>query len=501
VEFKVENLCGFLIRGKLLTPAEMQAMRQRWVAEANDAANVPAFLQWLVAKNYVTEYQANLLARGHVDDFFLGEYKILERIGRGRMAGVYKAAHSSGQIVAIKVLPPSRAKNPQILARFQREARLAIKLKHPHIVRAFQVGETRGVYYFVMECLEGETLEELLARRKRLPPTEAVRLVHQALLGLQHIHELGLVHRDLKPANVMLLSPSPPADMETTLRSTVKILDIGLAREFFDENRPAEAIEKMELTGDGMLLGTPDYLAPEQARDPRRIDIRADIYGLGCTLYHLLTGQPPFPDKNILTQMIRHATETPKPLESFNASIPEGLAQIVGWMMAKQPDQRYPTPGRAAQALEAFLMVTSESAKPIEEAPQMRKYLTWLEATVKPKPDAEQAIEPPVLPTAPLAMPVSSHGVPDAAAKLEPRPKKRTGVKPAPVAAPVPAAATADAADQLDVELVEAPDFPPSRQVGHSAKRDLFLVAVGAIGMLVVVGLVGIVFLAIRWIS
>src|SRR5207249_8136217 len=109
---------------------------------------------------------------------------------------------------------------------------------------------------------------------------------------------------------------------ETTLKSNVKILDIGLAREFFDENAPDDT-ERMELTGEGVLLGTPDYLAPEQARDPRTIDIRADIYSLGCTLYHLLTGQPPFPDKNILNQMIRHATEAPKPLTDFNASIPE----------------------------------------------------------------------------------------------------------------------------------------------------------------------------------
>ncbi len=369
MEFKVENLCGFLIRSKLMSANEMQAMRTRWLAEAKDAAHVPAFLKWLVAKNYLTEYQAGMLSRGHADDFFLGEYKILERIGRGRMAGVYKAVHPSGQVVAIKVLPPSRAKNGQTLARFQREARLSVKLKNPYVVRAFQVGEARGVHYLVMEYLEGETLDEVLQRRKRLPPGEAVRLIHQALLGLQHIHEQGMVHRDLKPANLML-SPTPARnDHETTAKSNIKILDIGLAREFFDENSP-DIAEKMELTGEGVLLGTPDYLAPEQARDPRAIDIRADIYSLGCTLYHLLTGQPPFPDKNILNQMIRHATETPKPLTDFNTSIPEGLAQIVDWMMAKQATQRYPTPARAAQAMDAYLMVTSESTRPAEESPQ-----------------------------------------------------------------------------------------------------------------------------------
>ena len=348
MDFTVENLCGFLIRSKLMTPAEMQAMRQRWMTEAKDiATQVPAFLKWLVGKNYLTEYQAGMLSRGHADDFFLGDYKILERIGRGRMAGVYKAVHPSGQIVAIKVLPPSRAKNAQTLARFQREARLAVKLKNPHVVRSFQVGVSKaGVHYLVMEYLEGETIEDVLTRRKRLPPEEAVRLVHQALLGLQHIHEQGMVHRDLKPANLMLVPASVKGGSENTFKSQTKVLDIGLAREFFDENTPAD--EQGDLTGEGVLLGTPDYLAPEQARDPRNIDIRADIYSLGCTLYHLLTGQPPFPDRNILNQMIRHANESPQPLADFNASIPEGLQQIVNWMTAKQPSRAlHPDAGTA----------------------------------------------------------------------------------------------------------------------------------------------------------
>ena len=151
--------------------------------------------------------------------------------------------------------------------------------------------------------------------------------MHQALLGLQHIHEQGMVHRDLKPANLMLLPVPARGENETTLKSNIKILDIGLAREFFDEDSPADGTEQMELTGEGVLLGTPGLPAPEQARDPRSIDIRADIYSLGCTLYHLLTGQPPFPDKNILNQMIRHATETPKPLQDFVPTLPEGLSE------------------------------------------------------------------------------------------------------------------------------------------------------------------------------
>src|SRR5262249_28533234 len=155
----------------------------------------------------------------------LGEYKVLERIGKGRMAGVYKAQHRLGQTVAIKVLPPSKARDPMLLARFQREARLALRLKHPNVVRAFQLGQADDIQYLVMEHLEGTTLEEVLAARKQLPPAEAVRVVYQALAGLEHIHSQGLVHRDLKPANLMLV---PPPGDGGTLGCTVKILDMGL---------------------------------------------------------------------------------------------------------------------------------------------------------------------------------------------------------------------------------------------------------------------------------
>ncbi|MBI2806240.1 MAG: protein kinase [Planctomycetes bacterium] len=509
MEFKIENLCGFLIRSKLMTPAEMQAMRQRWQGEAKEnAAQTPMFLKWLVAKNYATEYQASLLARGHVDDFFLGVYKILERVGRGRMAGVYKAVHPSGQVVAIKVLPPSRAKNGQTLARFQREARLAVKLKHPHVVRSFQVGETKGVHFLVMEYLEGEPLDEVLQRRKRLPPGEAVRLVHQALLGLQYIHEQGMVHRDLKPANLMLLPASTRGSGETTLKSQVKILDIGLAREFFDENSPTDGAERMELTAEGVLLGTPDYLAPEQARDPRNIDIRADIYSLGCTLYHLLTGQPPFPDKNILNQMIRHATETPKPIKQFNSSLPEGLAQIVDWMMAKQPTQRYPTPARAAQALEAFLMVANEPARPVEESPQLKKFLTSLELSEPAAP----AQVPPVMPR---GKPASSPNIPAAAKPPEStrKRKRRTGVKvpgadvpaaiPADGPAPIPAASAippaALPADAFDVELVDLSVPAAGRGWRPASMRDFLMLGMGMVAMLIVWGIYTLVMLVISW--
>lgn len=504
MEFSVQNLCGFLIRSKLMSPDGVQAMYQRWQAEAKeDSASPSRFTKWLIANKYVTEYQAGLLAKGHADDFFLNQYTILERLGRGRMAGVYKAAHPLGQVVAIKVLPPSKAKNSVTFSRFQREAQLSMKLKHPNVVRAFQLDQVGELHYLVMEFLEGETLDEVLQRRSRLPPAEAVRLIHQALTGLQHIHEQGVVHRDLKPANLMLVGAEP----DSTLKATIKILDIGLARQLFDESLPEN---RLELTAEGVLLGTPDYLAPEQARDPRTIDIRADIYSLGCVLYHTLAGQPPFLDKNLLSQLVRHANEMPKPLKEFNPQIPDGLQQIVNWMMAKKPDERYPTPERAAQALQMFLLADNVPAQAIEQAPQMRSYLTWLEknepsesdtvdippgsapAVAKTAPKPQTPAAAPTLssvgdttakPTAPAATELEGYPLPHRKSKKHKRHRHRATTPVATAAASLPVvSAVAAAPVEFDVELVPAMPLtePLAAHWWPLKQRDWALVGIGA---------------------
>src|SRR5262249_45802866 len=242
-----------------------------------------------------------------------------------------------------------------------------------------QTGEANGIHYLVMEYLEGETLDDVLKRRGKLSPAEGARLLYQALVGLQYIHEQGLIHRDLKPANLMLVRAGGSSGQDTVQQATVKILDIGLGRALFEDPGPAGAAEEDRLTAKGAVMGTPDYLAPEQARDARSADIRSDIYSLGCVLYHVLSGQPPFPDTNLINQMIRHATETPRPLQEFNPAVPDGLQQIVNWMMAKEPGQRYQTPERAAQALQVFLAAGAEPVAPPEPEPGMRSYLNWLE--------------------------------------------------------------------------------------------------------------------------
>src|SRR5215213_6530047 len=337
-----------IVRSKLMTADELNAALRGFRPLGTPAGDLGPARRLLVAGGHLTEYQVGHLLRGHTDGFFLGPYKVLDRIAKGRMAGVYKAVHESGQVVASKVLPASKAKDPETLARFKREGRLLTQLDHPNVVRAFALGEADGKHYLALEYLEGETLDDVLQKRKRLPPTEGVRIVHEAMLGLGHLHQKGMIHRDLKPANLMLVDPpgrrTEPADR------AVKILDIGLGKAVFEE---ADAVQK--ITGDGVLIGTPDYLAPEQAKNAKAVDVRSDIYSLGCVLYHTLTGQPPFPDKSILNQVMRHATEPPRPLADFLSEVPAGLQDVMNWLLAKDPAQRYPTPERAAQALSVLL--------------------------------------------------------------------------------------------------------------------------------------------------
>ncbi|MGL4424418.1 MAG: serine/threonine-protein kinase, partial [Gemmataceae bacterium] len=384
----VPEYCAVLSRSKLLPPAEVNNLYEAWRNAGSGHSTdhpVDSFRKFLVLKKYLTEYQAMMVQRGHAEGFYIGGYVILDRVGKGNMAGVYQAIHKSGQQVALKVLATSKARNPQMLGRFQREGRLLTQLNHPNIVRAYQIGTHQGLHYIAMEYLAGETVDEVIQRRQKLPPTEAARLAHQVLQGLQHLHERRMVHRDLKPANLMVI-PGPGKTEATlnTLDATLKMVDIGLGRELFDDATG----EHQHLTVEGTIVGTPDYLAPEQARDARTTDIRADIYSLGCVLYHLLAGRPPFSEKNIMATMVKHATEPVPPVTQFNPAVQPGLLVVLGRLLAKDPAGRYQTPGEAAQAIKPFL---PSHGVPPSEAVVVPAFQRFLES------EAELQVPPPPL--------------------------------------------------------------------------------------------------------
>jgi serine/threonine protein kinase len=517
--------CSLLVKSKLLPPEEVESLYRKWKEEKPGSdERVDSLRRFLVHRRALTEYQAALVQRGRADGFFIGGYKILDQIGKGQMGGVYKAVHNFGQLVAVKILPASRAKNAHVLGRFQREARLLTQLDHPNVVRAYQVGESGGVHYIVMEYLEGETLNEVLLRRARLPLGEGVRLMRQALDGLQHLHEKRMVHRDMKPANMMLMPGWEKGKPDTTWEATVKILDIGLGRELFDEDAPEGQIET-QLTQEGSVLGTPDYLAPEQAKDARSADIRADIYSIGCVLYHCLAGRPPFPETNIMAQMLKHATEPPAPLRVFVDDVPPAFQLVMDRFLAKAPERRFQAPGEAAEALKSF----ATGGAPAVAAKMVPAYRDWLESEsamemprmppvtggTGPAPAlTTQPVRPAPAP-APAApatrpAPAKSGTVAAPARKSEsvpvPQPTKPVAPaqRPAPTQArpPAPLPIPDPAVEEVDVELVTEPvavhmlgfvpgsAAPPApRPLWPPDRRDWIMLALGATGVLSAVGL------------
>jgi serine/threonine protein kinase len=268
----------------------------------------------------------------------LGEYELLEPLGHGGMGEVWKARHRRlDKLVALKRIAADGHKDPQARGRFLKEMKAVGSLEHPNLIEAHDAGEHEGVVFLVMKLLEGKDLGQLVREGGPLPVRQACRLMHQAALGLQYLHEHGLVHRDIKPSNLMRLP-----------NGTLKILDFGLAR-----CSKGTATEKS--LGSGQVVGTPDYVAPEQIDGARSLDSRADLYSLGATLFHLLTGRPPFAHhKELWPKLDAHRREPPPAVRALRPDVPPALAELVAQMLAKRPEDRPQTPAAAAAALASF---------------------------------------------------------------------------------------------------------------------------------------------------
>src|SRR5438128_2380619 len=305
------------------------AARSLFTSASPDSDNAPTVISRTRPKSIRSEDGLNDV-RGRR----LAHFELIEPIGVGGMAAVIRARDRElDRIVALKILPPEMAASPENILRFHQEARAAAKLDHENIARVFYCGEDQGLHFIAFEFVEGETLRALVERGGALPVAEAINYLLQIATGLAHAAQRGVVHRDIKPSNIII-----------TPAGRAKLVDMGLARSVAT---PSD----LALTQSGVTLGTFDYISPEQALEPRDADVRSDIYSLGCTFYHALTGQAPVPEGTAARKLHHHQNIGPVDPRQLNPQIPDEVAGILARMMAKDPKDRYQRPEHLVQHL------------------------------------------------------------------------------------------------------------------------------------------------------
>jgi serine/threonine protein kinase len=304
----------------------------------------------IVTEDQLTPYQRERIVAGCASELTIGPYRILDKLGQGGFGQVFKAEHSlMHRVVALKVIVPERTNAEHWLLR---EIRAATRLTHPNIALAYDANIIDGVLYFAMEFVDGPDLDTLVAEQGPLPVPFVWALMRQTTLAFQCANEQGIVHRDIKPANLLLVGAAvdkllsnswTPSDFAKVV---VKVVDFGLARCYPKGNSVALTIE-----GATGIVGTPTYIAPEQAKNVHDADIRSDLYSLGCSMYCALAGRPPFPGANIAEVLSQHQHMPPKPLDQIRPDAPAALVGIIHRLMAKNPKERFQTPGELLETL------------------------------------------------------------------------------------------------------------------------------------------------------
>src|ERR1700722_7865281 len=316
-----DELLDLVRKSGVLEDKRLDAHLQK-LREAGALPTEPAKLAAaLVRDGLLTNFQCEQLLQGKWRRFTIGKYKVLERLGSGGMGSVFLCEHKfMRRRVAVKVLPTAKAADPSSLERFYRESRAVAAVDHPNIVRAYDIDQDETLHFLVMEYVDGASFQEIVKRSGPVSVERACHYISQAALGLDHASRAGLVHRDIKPGNVLV-----------DRTGAVKILDMGLARFFNDDE------DMLTRKYDENVLGTADYLAPEQADDSHTVDVRADIYSLGGTFYFLLTGKTPFGDGSVPQKLMWHRTRQPKPLSAYRSDVPAAVQSVIDKMMAKEP--------------------------------------------------------------------------------------------------------------------------------------------------------------------
>ena len=329
------DLLELVRKSGLIAPERLED----FLESADDGASPKKLASLLVGAGMITQFQAEQFLLGKWRGFTIGKYKVLERLGFGGTGTVYLCEHLMvRRKVAVKVLPATKADNPAALGRFYREARAAGVLDHPNLVKCHDIDQDGSLHFLVMDFVDGSSLQTIIAKFGSMNVEYAAHCIKQACHGLQHAHEAGLVHRDVKPANILL-----------DRKGTIRVLDLGLAR-FFNDDEDLLTLKYDEKN----VLGTADYVAPEQALNSHEVDIRADIYSLGATFYFLLAGQPPFPEGKAAQKLIWHQMKEPTPVHELRPEVPRDVSAIVTKMMCKKPAGRYATPGEVITALDPW---------------------------------------------------------------------------------------------------------------------------------------------------
>jgi len=308
----------------------------------------------MIGDGMLTNFQAEQFLLGKWRGFSIGKYKLLERIGVGGMGQVFLCEHMfMKRRVAIKVLPPAKAEQPAALGRFYREARAAGSLEHPNIVRTHDIDQDGNLHFIVMEYVDGSNLLEIVKKFGRMDCGRAAHYTKQVAVGLDFAFKSGVIHRDVKPGNILI-----------DRKGLARVLDLGLAR-FFNDQSDMLTVKY----DDKIVLGTADYVAPEQVANSHAVDVRADVYALGATLYFLLAGHPPFPTGTVSQKLLWHRTKEPTPIRQLRPEVPEGLAAILTKMMAKDPAVRYQSPAEIVNAITPWIttdkLVPSVSEMPV----------------------------------------------------------------------------------------------------------------------------------------
>lgn len=349
----VDDLVKLIRKSGMIDEPRLDAHLERLRLAGPIPADVRKLAGGMVRDGLLTYFQAEQFMLGKWRGFTIGKYKLLERIGFGGMGQVFLCEHMyMRRRVAIKVLPPAKAEEPAALGRFYREARAAAALDHPNIVRTHDIDQDGNLHFLVMEYVDGASLLEIIKKRGPLPIERACHYVWQAAQGLDHAFRVGVIHRDIKPGNVLV-----------DRFGVAKILDMGLAKFYHsDDDMLTKKYDEKS------VLGTADYVAPEQTINSHEVDVRADIYSLGATFYYLLAGHPPFPDGTVSQKLIAHQTRRPTPIQRLRPEVPDALALAVDRLMAKAVQDRFQTPAEVCEALAPFVP-TQVPAPPDDEMP------------------------------------------------------------------------------------------------------------------------------------